>query len=140
MNKFNRLWHQTRGSHSNYIGGHPKNTDTVSSVTLTAAISTMFTTTTTTQLDKWVKNLSAVPITKAQASILAHGPNFIIAPRHPPYEEGITAVEQMCQSLEPHEAEEPSNMHTPCEATSQEGSQGIVITKKRPVKSHPHSE
>ena len=33
---------------------------------------------------RWVKNLSSTPLTEAQFSLLAHGPNFMIAPRHPP--------------------------------------------------------
>ena len=33
---------------------------------------------------RWVKNLSSTPLTEAQFSLLAHGPNFAIAPRHPP--------------------------------------------------------
>ena len=53
-----------------------------------------------------MKNFSEVPLTKAQMSLLAHGPNFTIAPRHPPYGEYITAVEQACLNLEPHNAEE----------------------------------
>ena len=34
---------------------------------------------------RWVKNLSSTPLTEAQFSLLAHGPNFAIAPRHPPW-------------------------------------------------------
>ena len=34
---------------------------------------------------RWVKNLSSTPLTEAQFSLLAHGPNFTIAPRHPPW-------------------------------------------------------
>ena len=55
---------------------------------------------------RWVKNLLNTPLTEAQFSLLAHGPNFMIAPRHPPYGEYITAVEQACLKLEPHNAEE----------------------------------
>ena len=33
--------------------------------------------------DKWVKNLSETPLTKALVSLLAHGPNFAIAPQKP---------------------------------------------------------
>ena len=35
-----------------------------------------------------------------------HGPNFAVAPRHPPYGDYITVVEQACLNLEPHSAEE----------------------------------
>ena len=34
---------------------------------------------------RWVKNLSSTPLTEAQFSLLAHRPNFAIAPRHPPW-------------------------------------------------------
>ena len=34
---------------------------------------------------RWVKNLSSTPLTEAQFSLLAHGPNFAIAPRQPPW-------------------------------------------------------
>ena len=36
-----------------------------------------------TSTDKWVKNLSGVPLTTAHVSLLGHGPNFAIAPRCP---------------------------------------------------------
>ena len=53
-----------------------------------------------------MRNLSGVSLTKAQMSLLAYGPNFAIAPKHPPYGDYITAVEQACLNLEPHNAEE----------------------------------
>ena len=56
-------------------------------------------------LEKWVRNLLGVPLTKAQMSLLAHGPNFAIAPRHPLWDY-ITAVEQAYLNLEPYNAEE----------------------------------
>ena len=46
------------------------------------------------------------PLTEAQESLLVHGPNFAVAPRHPPYGEYITMIEQACLNLEPHSAEE----------------------------------
>ena len=36
-------------------------------------------------IKRWVKNLSSTPLTEAQFSLLAHGSNFAIAPRHPPW-------------------------------------------------------
>ena len=53
-------------------------------------------------MQRWVKNLSGVPLTKAQASLLTHGPNFAVTPRHPPYGDYIAAIEQACLNLEPH--------------------------------------
>ena len=35
---------------------------------------------------KWVINLSSVPLTKDQENLLAHGPNFVITPQNPPWE------------------------------------------------------
>ena len=46
------------------------------------------------------------PLTEAQVSLLVHGPNFAVAPRHPPYGDYITMVEQTCLNLEPHSVEE----------------------------------
>ena len=58
------------------------------------------------RLDKSVKNLLGVPLTKAQVSLLAHSPNFALVPRQLPCEEYITTVELACQKLEPHNTEE----------------------------------
>ena len=46
---------------------------------------------------KWVINLSDTPLTEAQTSLLAHGPNFAIIPRHPPKEEYVASIEYACQ-------------------------------------------
>ena len=51
-------------------------------------------------------NLSSIPLTEVQVSLLVHGPNFTVAPRHPSYGEYITVIEQACMKLEPHNAEE----------------------------------
>ena len=63
-------------------------------------------TTTTEWSNKWVKNLSEIPLTEAQVSLLAHSPQFSYSSQKPPYGEYITAVEQACLNLEPHNAEE----------------------------------
>ena len=42
---------------------------------------------------KWVINLSGVPLTKDQETLLEHGPNFAITPTRPPYGEYIKAIE-----------------------------------------------
>ena len=99
LNKFNRLCQQPRDGCSKNTGGCPINTGNgkVSNVTLT---------TTTPQMNKWVKNLSRIPLNKAHVSLLTHGPNFALAPRHLSYGQYMTAVEQMSQNLEPHETEE----------------------------------
>ena len=55
---------------------------------------------------KWVINLSSVPLTKDQESLLEHGPNFAITPPRPPYGEYIKAIETACQSLDPNSTEE----------------------------------
>ena len=39
--------------------------------------------------ERWVMNLSRIPLTKAQENLLAHGPNFAITPRCPPIGEYI---------------------------------------------------
>ena len=48
---------------------------------------------------KWVMNLSSKPLTQAQRSVLAKGPNFAVTCRHPPNLEYITAIEVACTKL-----------------------------------------
>ena len=55
---------------------------------------------------KWVINLSSKPLTPAQRSVLAKGPNFAITHRHPPNLEYITAIEAACTKLSQQDAEE----------------------------------
>ena len=55
---------------------------------------------------KWVINLSSNPLTKAQRSVLAKGPNFAFSPKHPPNLEYITAIEAACTKLNQQDAEE----------------------------------
>ena len=55
---------------------------------------------------KWVINLSSKPLTPAQKSVLAKGPNFAVSPRQPPNLEYITATEAACTKLSQQGAEE----------------------------------
>ena len=55
---------------------------------------------------KWVKNLSSTPLTQAQKSMPAKGPNYAIALRHPPHLEYITAIESVCLKLSQQDVEE----------------------------------
>ena len=55
---------------------------------------------------KWVINLSNKPLTSAQRSVLAKGPNFAVTPRQPPNLEYITAIEAACTRLSQQDAEE----------------------------------
>ena len=55
---------------------------------------------------KWVVNLSSIPLTKEQESLLSHGPNFAISPKNPPLGEYILNIEKACQSLDTNTAEE----------------------------------
>ena len=55
---------------------------------------------------KWVINLSNKPLTPAQRSVLAKGPNFAVTPRLPPNLEYITAIEAACTKLSQQDAEE----------------------------------
>ena len=55
---------------------------------------------------KWVINLSNKPLTPAQRSVLAKGPNFAVTPRQPPNLEYITAIETACTKLSQQDAEE----------------------------------
>ena len=59
---------------------------------------------------KWVINLSSKPLTQTQRSLLAKGPNFEVASRHPPNLEYIMAIEAPYtkpgqQDTEKHRAE-----------------------------------
>ena len=56
--------------------------------------------------NKWVKNLSRRPLTKAQENILSHGPNYAIVTREPPIGEYVAQIERVCQSLTQGEGEE----------------------------------
>ena len=56
--------------------------------------------------ERWVMNLSRIPLTEAQENLLAHGLKFAITTRSPPIGEYIAAVEQTCQNLAQGEAEE----------------------------------
>ena len=55
---------------------------------------------------KWVINLSSKPLTPAQRSVLAKGPNFAVTPKQPPNLEYITAIEAACTKLSQQDAEE----------------------------------
>ena len=50
--------------------------------------------------------MSNKPLTQAQRSVLAKGPNFAVIPRHPPNVEYITAIETACTKLGQQDAEE----------------------------------
>ena len=56
--------------------------------------------------DKWVINLSKIPLTKPQQSVLAKGPNFAIAPNKPLNVDYTTAIESVCHKLTHQDAEE----------------------------------
>ena len=55
---------------------------------------------------KWVINLSSTPLIQAQRSLLAKGPYYPTAPRHPPNLEYITAIESVCNKQSQQEVEE----------------------------------
>ena len=109
LSKFEWLWQRLRGGCSNNKNGHskiqyhnreevtfPTNstvadpeiqseiTSTEATNTVTSTTTTITTATTNGYVNKWVRNLSGTPLTEAQVSLLVHGPNFAVAPRHPP--------------------------------------------------------
>ena len=55
---------------------------------------------------KWVINLSSKPLTQAQRSVLAKGPNLAVTPMHPPNLEYIMAIESLCTKLGQQDDEE----------------------------------
>ena len=97
--------------HASMQGG----TDNLSSTAITsnAEFNSRSTAGTSTELrstkdltNKWVVNMSKIPLTVAQEKLLTHGPNFAITPRCPPIGVYIAVVEQSCQNLAQEEAEE----------------------------------
>ena len=55
---------------------------------------------------RWVINISSKPLTPAQRSVLAKGPNFAVSPKQPPNLEYITAIEAACTKLSQQDAQE----------------------------------
>ena len=53
---------------------------------------------TTNTTDSWVQEAIQHLFTKAYESLLAHGPNYAITPKHSANGEKITAVKQLCQN------------------------------------------
>ena len=101
------------GGHTNnqrymYRQSGTENSSTTSSITNLELDSrpTASTSATGNLRDRWVMNLSKIPLTEAQENLLAHGPNYAITPRSPPIGEYTAAVEQTCQNLAQGEAGE----------------------------------
>ena len=109
--KYERLCQKTNGGHSNHTGIRAQNKD----IRKLPAVTFNLTKTTTTtsgdtadaiDKDKWVINLPRAPLTQVQASLLAHGPGFVVTSKHPPYGDYIVAIEKACNTMEPNSAEE----------------------------------
>ena len=84
--KFNRLCHKNTGDHSNHLHGNHGDHDQEQHETPAPKSSTTTTTTVTgpdLQKAKCVSNISSKPLTTAQESSLACGPNFALVPRGP---------------------------------------------------------
>ena len=56
--------------------------------------------------NKWVINLSSIPLTEQQKYLLSYAPNFAISPKKPPLGDYILNIEKACQSLDTNTAEE----------------------------------
>ena len=96
LSKFDRLWQRSRGvqpqedtsnGHLNARFNNQRETTSPDALEDTLATTNQTTTdsdtTTKEYTRKWVRNLSSTPLTEAQFSLLSHGPNFTVAPRHP---------------------------------------------------------
>ena len=101
----------TNNKHANMQSGTNNLSSTAS--TSNAELNSRSTTGTSTALrstndlkNKWVVNMSKIPLTEAQEKLLTHGTNFGITPRCPPIVENIATVEQTCQNMAQGEAEE----------------------------------
>ena len=56
--------------------------------------------------EKWVINISNIPLTTDQEKLLAHGPNYAVVPRELPIAQYVAAVENACTKLKEGKAEE----------------------------------
>ena len=106
LSKSDQLWQRFRGdcSKQETTHGWPNTryreqgeilpadvTDTPSTEEPPATTSTTTTDTATKEhINRWVRNLLSTPLTEVQVSLLVHGPNLVVAPRHPPM--GITTL------------------------------------------------
>ena len=123
LEKFNQLWPRNIGGHSNHshsgtlsgigTGGHSNQNTEMASITQQQNNHTLDPTSdnynnngNNNSNNKWVKNLSRRPLTKAQENILSHGPNYTIVTREPPIGEYVAQIERVCQSLTQGEGEE----------------------------------
>ena len=107
LSKFDQLWQRSRGVRSKEDitygcsnarfskQGETLSTDVLEDTSATSILSTTDTadtdTTTKEYINRWVRNLLSTPLTEAQVSLLSHGPNFAVAPRHPPM--GTTSLQ-----------------------------------------------
>ena len=93
-------------------------------------------------LDKWVKNLSGVPLSDAPVSLLANGPSFAISLRHL-HGEYISALKLASQNLEPRGTEGlraeirgdltnklKNNAHQPADADQSRGASPNTYTRR----------
>ena len=95
LSKFDQLWQRSRGvwpkedttnGHSNTRFGKQREITSIGALEDTSDTYTADTDTTTKEyINRWVRNLSSTPLTQVQVSLMLHGPNFAVAPRHPPW-------------------------------------------------------
>ena len=116
ISKFRRLCHEKSGGRSN--PRHDAQRKNSGNTCITACNQTTATTTTTITdtsrstsnpldiCDNWVRNMSRIPLTKAEKSLLGHGPNFVMIPKNPPTCDYIATTEKACQNLSQGKAEE----------------------------------
>ena len=96
---------------------------------------------------KWLVNLSSKPLTPAQRSVLAKGPNFAFSPKQPPNLEYISAKEAACTNLSQQDAEELRadinrvlrTTHPPQTQSNQSSKLSFKGTKKGQGLHSPHS-
>ena len=94
--KLNQLCHRNnsnKGGCSNIHGDH------VCITTDSTDISPV-TTNTSTNMKKWVINISRKPLTEAQEKVLACGPNNAVLPKSPPITEYVAVIEQAWSKLQ----------------------------------------
>ena len=102
INKFNRLMHRNNlmvRQQSTQSIGNSKVQVPISNSQVQGPINNN-------QVNKWVVNLSSVPLTPAQEYLLAKGPNFALAAHNLPNVKFISPIQLVCQKLSDQDVQE----------------------------------
>ena len=124
--KFERLCHKNTGCHSNIQQG--KYECGCSNHNLPPNVASDPNSSSKSNNNTWVRNISKTPLTEAQEQLLAHGPNFAVVPRYLAIGKYVAAVEKVCQQLKQGDVE------------GLQGKVKIILKKAQPPKSNISKE